>query len=112
MSEEKFFTSDMELDALLNGRHWDDLFPKKKVQTFDPIYGPTPFKPTDATILAMFDKQTCITCGGVTTSYMGLFIEHCNDKGEEEYLPYKGQTAPRGKMIALNTNIPFCWDCK
>ena len=109
MAEDKFFNNDMSLDALMNGRHWDDIFGKPKVKTFDPIYGPTPFKPT-GTIVARFERQICRKCKNFSFAFEGIFVSRVNDKGEEHLEPRPDYTPYETKQI-IDLPIPTCYSC-
>lgn len=109
MSEEKFFNNDMSLQALLDGRHWDDTFGKPKVKTFDPIYGPTPFH-SNGHIIARFERQICLKCRSFSFAYQGIFraVEQ-EDKSIKytrlpEYTPYENKEV-------TDLPIPFCYEC-
>jgi len=108
MAEEKFFTDDMSLDALLNGRHWDETFGKPKVKTFDPIYGPTPFHSTGH-IIARFERQICLKCRSFSFVYQGIFRAVEADKvitytKLPDFTPYENKEV-------TDLPIPFCYKC-
>lgn len=109
MAEEKFFTDDMSLKALLDGRHWDDLFPKPKVKTFDPIYGPTPFKPT-GTIVARYERQICRQCGSFSFSFEGIFKLTQKEDGTESYQREPDYLVHEKKQV-IDIPIPKCYEC-
>jgi hypothetical protein len=108
MSEAKFFDDDMSLGALLDGRHWDDLFPKKKVETFDPIYGRTPFKETFH-IVARFERQTCLRCHSSTISFTGKFKDYI-DKSVE-HLDIIPDSMPHDKKLVIDLPVACCYNC-
>ena len=108
MAEEKFFTPEMELDALLNGRHWDDLFEKQKVKIFDPIYGPTPFQTTISHI-ATFTRQTCAKCKGTQTFFQGIY-SYTMHNGVESY-KIAPETQPYQRKQVIDVTVPVCYTC-
>lgn len=108
VGSEKFFTDDMALRAILDGQFET----KEKPKAFDPIYGPTPFKPhTTGDIVALFERQTCARCFSFSHAYLGVFEEKVSESGTSSYKAVDPSTNhPIRKEESVRTIIA-CWKC-
>ena len=111
MAENKFYTPEMELSSLLEGRHWDDTFPEPKVKPFDPIYGPTPFPVQEKEYIVGFQQQHCLRCGQDTFSYSGIF--EAFEKGSLLCFTrcLNDKQSVSGKEVITTLETELCYKC-